>query len=324
MSQITFITGNGLDLRLGLDTRYIDFYKYIDKNKLHPENRIYKAIQGDPVTWANFEYQLGAYTRYIDDFKEAGRVSEAKVFHDELEQVTLDLARYLRTQDEKFEREKYMHGITRDTLLDGLSSGQKEQFIPYLNGGQQNGIGFVTLNYTSTLEKLIGSFKALSSDRTYFTEIHHIHGSLVEDMTLGVNDESQMSSVMMGSERDDLIKPRLIQSMKDGRISHTKEMLKKSSIVVLYGTSIGDTDKYIWEIVLDWLKNKVDRLLIIHKYSSSYTIESRTISRRKKLLNTEVEDLFLGKVEIAEEIKNELRERIFVIHNSDKLFRPRQ
>lgn len=296
----------------------------MEENKLHPKNRIYKSILGDPRTWANFEYQLGAYTRYIDEFKEAGQVDEAKAFHDELEQVTLDLAKYLAIQDEKFEREKYTHGITRATLLDGLSSGQKEQFTPYLNGSQQIGIGFVTLNYTSALEKLIGSLSTLDSNRIYFTEVHHIHGSLIEDMTLGVNDESQMSGVMEGAERDDLIKPRLIQSMKDGRITHTKEMFKNSSIIVLYGTSIGDTDTYIWEMLLDWLYDRADRLLIIHKHNPSYNIESRMISRRKKLLNTEVEDLLLSKAVLTDDIKNELRERIFVIHNSDKLFRQRR
>jgi len=321
MPQITFLTGNGLDIALGLETEYVDFYNYIVAHKWHENNRIYQAIKSDPKTWANFEYQLGSYTRYIDELEQNDMVAESKSFHNDLEEVTLDLIKYLKIKENKLDIEKIRHGITRTSFFEGLSEGQREPFNRLTAPDQGLSFNFINLNYTSTLEKILPRLQRLQvPNNIVFNQILHLHGSLDEDVTIGVNDESQMSSHMTGTERDDLIKSRLIQSMKDGRIARMNTILGNTSVLVLFGTSIGDTDTYIWEMVLKWLSDNTNRYVIIHKYNKKYTTETKAISRRKKIFQSEVEDSLLSKGVLDPQVQESLRERIFVIHNTEKIF----
>ena len=73
MPNITFIIGNGFDLRVGLATRYIDFYKVYCKIKdddsglirhfkldiLQDEKRVWK-------NWADFELGMGKRADMFD------------------------------------------------------------------------------------------------------------------------------------------------------------------------------------------------------------------------------------------------------------------
>lgn len=321
MANVTFIIGNGLDIALGLKTSYRDFYKYVQVKGLHPNNRIYIAIKDDHETWADFELTLGTYTRYIEDMPVAKRAEESNKFHEELEELTLDLAKYLSERSAELDKLTAKHGITRTSFFDGLSGGQKDQIATIVDDSSSIKFNFITLNYTLTLEAIINSWNTLIvPGNILFRSIHHLHGDLTEDVTLGVNDESQLSSALDGNEKDDLIKPVLIESMNDGRIDTMKSIIEGSAIIVLFGTSIGETDKYIWKAVIDWLAGHPSRHIIIHKHDSSYTTESKQISRRKKLFMNEVRDGLLNKVSLDEDLKNRLRSRIFVIHNTDKLF----
>ena len=318
--KITFIVGNGLDLALGLKTSYKDFYSHVQKNKLHPKNKIYEAMKNDPETWSNFERTLGTYTQYIEDLLEKDRAQESIAFHNDLEEVTEDLADYLETQEKMNEKSTNDVKFTKNGFFEELPIGQRDMLQPHMPSGAVT-FNFITLNYTSTLEKILPSRNTLIIPQNIIIrDIHHVHGDLSENVTLGVSDESQLSSALLGNEKDDLIKPRLIESMNDGRIDTMKRLIRGSSIVVLFGTSIGETDKYIWEYLMQWLGAKLDRFIIIHKHDAFYTDSTKRIPRRKKLFISEVQNTLLSNVAINDDEKVELRSRIFVIHNTKKLF----
>lgn len=320
MANITFIIGNGLDLSLGLETSYRDFFEYVKSQNLHPENRIYKAIQESPETWADFELALGQYTHYIDKLPEKDRKKESMDFHEELELLREDLAEYLDKQEKSVENMPNKPIFTGTAYFEELPIGQTNRIQSYVSRLPTN-IEFVTLNYTDVLEKILPDSRALLAQQSIKVGVpHHIHGNLLENLTLGVSDESQLSPSMSGTEKDDLIKPSLIYSMNDGRIETLRQMINNSSIIVIFGTSIGETDKYIWEFINNWLEASRDRYIIIHKYDNTYSDSMRRSSRRQKQFTSNVQDKILRYSGLDGDGIAELKNRIFVIHNTKKLF----
>lgn len=320
MANITFFIGNGLDIAFGLKTQYRDFYNFIESTQPHPKNRIYKAIQDSPESWADFESALGQYTRYIDNLSENDIKNESISLHEELEEIRDDLADYITSEvDKKIISENSR--ISTDGFYSELVSGQRNK-ITALMGQSVNQFDFITLNYTNTLEKIIANSRvSLNNYAIRRGSILHIHGDLEENMTLGVSEESQLSTVMSGAEKDDLIKPNLIFSMNDGRIEEMEGMLRSSMITVLFGTSIGETDKYIWERLVEWLKLNSGRYIIIHQYDPEYTETVRRSSRRQKQFTNKVKDNLLLHAGLDGDAMENLRDRIFVIFNSQRVFK---
>lgn len=321
MANITFLIGNGLDLSLGLKSSYKDFYEYVKTNKLHPENKIYKDIQAKPESWADFELRLGKYTKYIDKLEVRAKNRESIILHEELFEIVEDLAEYIIDQETEVDKLPMTYRLSSDGFYKDLPDGQKNR-IQGLLREKQTSIRFITLNYTTTLEKILSDTTMLSfPSLTVYSPIH-IHGMLSENLTLGVSDETQISAVLSGEERDDLIKPLLITSMNDSRLNNLNNTLETSNLLILYGTSIGLTDKYIWLRVLDWLYSRSQNYIIIHEYDFNYSSAARRHSRVQKQFIKTVQNKLLRHSNFTEDETNDLRNRIFVIHNSDKLFVP--
>lgn len=319
MAYVTFIVGNGLDISLGMKTSYRDFFNYVESNHLHPENRIYKAIHESPETWADFELSLGHYTNYIEKTPEKDRKKESILFHEELAELIDDLADYLDLQEKGANLEEVVR-LSSTGFYEELPSGQRERIESHLQQGQTI-FRFVTLNYTRALERILSnSSTGLTNRRIGIASPLHVHGDLSENLTLGVSDESQLSDSMSGSEKDDLIKPSLIYSMNDGRIDSLKQLIQSSSVVVLFGVSIGETDKYIWEVLTDWLNHTINGHVIIHMHDENYNDSIRRSSRRQKQFTSNVQDKLLRHSGLDGNGIEELKTRIFVVHNTKKMF----
>ncbi len=322
MAYVTFLIGNGLDLSLGLATKYQDFYDYVKHENLHPENRIYKAIAESQETWADFEKALGEYTAYIEPLDPKDLKNESVNFHEELEEFRIDLATYLSAESKKASDKIGFIKLQPHGFLKELKSGNVPKLVDLLKNGNQI-YQFVTLNYTNTLESILKSsspFLQANGIRLASNRPLHLHGDTMQDMTLGVSDETQLSSSLTGAEKDDLIKPSLIYSMNDGRIEELNELINRTSVLILYGTSIGETDKYIWQIVSEWLAGSKARYIIIYKYDASYNDSVRLSSRKQKQFTSSAQEKLLRFSGKDGDVIEELRSRIFVVHNTKQLF----
>lgn len=319
MSNVTFIIGNGLDLSLGFKTSYRDFYDYIEKNNLHPKNKIYKAIVEAPKTWADFEIALGQYTRYIDNLPEEDKKNESIKFHEELEELREDLYKYLSKQQKSGENMLNIPTFTETSYFEELPIGQAN-IIRDSVSQEPLRFHFITLNYTEILEKVLTDIRIRLSRNILFSRPHHIHGTLLENLTLGVSEESQLSDTMSGTEKDDLIKPKLIYSMNDGRMRTLQITIDNSDVIVLFGTSIGETDKYIWELVNNWLTRYTNKYVIVHKHDKAYSDSIRRSSRKQKQFNSSVQDKILRYSGLDGDASTKLRNHIFIMHNTKKLF----
>jgi hypothetical protein len=190
----------------------------------------------------------------------------------------------------------------------------------YFARNTQTALRFITLNYTKVLENIFSNRDRQILGQNYFVvnHIHHIHGSVDRKISLGVNDESQISSYVDTNEKNFLIKPRLIERMNDRRIEILQDYITLSNIAVLFGLSIGATDKYIWEKIIDWLC-KGDKLLIIHHYEEGLIVDDLT-ERESLQLEDRVKNKFLDYSGLDNDTKNSLKNKIYVIPNSTVLF----
>lgn len=323
--NVTFIIGNGLDLSLGLKTSYSDFYKYVIENNLLGDNKIYKKVADRPDNWSDFETALGKYTYYIEDFAEDKREDESIEFHRELDVIRDDLADYLQSQEASIENlpDKFTLATDEDGLYGDLNPGQKS-VLNRLLYNKPVYLNFVSLNYTSTLEKILSGDVLFSSRGYHIQQPQHLHGSFDLYMTLGVSEKTQLFDGMSAREKNDLIKPRLIDSSNDGRIDSFQKTLSSSSLVILFGTSLGKTDSYIWQDVMRWLRQQDDRYVLIHKYDPEYTTRVKRSARAENTYTNIVQDQLLSYIAISDQEKQSLKRRIFVVHNTDKLFVPKK
>ncbi len=322
MSNLTFIIGNGLDVSLKLNTSYRDFYEYVKEHKLHPTNSIYAAIEKEnPEWWADFELGLGRFTNNIELITEKQRPKWSETLNNELDEIKRDLKSYIREQNKLADEHIPNINFERESFYRGLEIGQMSNVFRRLSDGGSTAIRFVTLNYTDVLEKLFPKVGQTIVGKKYHiaNPVHHIHGSIDRKISLGVNDASQISSYIDDEEKNFLIKPELIRLMNDGRIETLTEYISNSDIIVLFGVSIGATDKYIWNMVIDWLEIHTRGMLIIHHYERDLDVSDLT-ERESLLLSDRVKNKFLSYSDLDSEDKNKLKNKIYVVPNTSELF----
>ncbi len=321
-NNVTFIVGNGLDLSLRLNTSYRNFYEYVKKNKLHEANSIYRAIEKeDPEHWADFELGLGRFTNKIEDVTEKERALWSQTLNDELDEIKKDLKRYIREQNILADDSIPNIIFERESFYQGLEIGQVANTTRAINFPDQTNMRFITLNYTNVLEKLFPNIGRAVAGRNYVISdrIHHVHGSIDTKISLGVNDDSQISSYIDADEKKYLIKPELIRQMNDGRLETLERYIDLCDVLVLFGVSLGATDKYIWIKAAQWLNSGHNRLLIIHHFEKGLDVSELT-EREALQLEDRVKNKFLNYSNFSEEVVDTLKTKIYVIANTKELF----
>lgn len=320
--NVTVIVGNGLDISLGLKTSYKAFYSYVKEANLHPDNKIYKAISKEnPEWWADFEIGLGRYTNQIEKITEGDRAEWSERLNDELDEIKHDLKAYVRLQNNDLDDEKIdATFFSKEALYSGLEVGQVNKIRSYIPDSNLAAVRFITLNYTNSLEKLFPRRDIHLSNKNYYiiNPIHHIHGSITRMISLGVSDESQISSFIDSKEKDFLIKPRLIERRNDERLELLRGHIHAANVIVLFGLSIGASDAYIWEYVIKWLSSG-DRVLIIHHYEDGLDVDELT-ERQAIRLDDRVKDKFLSYSNIDDNAMSSIKNRIYVVVNTKELF----
>jgi len=318
MGQLTFIIGNGLDLSLKLETEYRQFYEYVRTYGLHPDNKIYKAIEESPESWSDFEYQLGNYTEYLKNKSASEQIKEARILQSELGELIGDLAVYLKKEDDSLVAIPNGFSLNRTGFMIGINQYSQQKIINELANNWR--FNFITLNYTRSLEKILKDRYDLNNGRVDVGSVLHLHGTIYEDLTLGVSDETQLFVSLPQEQKENLIKPELIASMNDGRLEEMNEIIDSSDVLVLFGTSIGDTDDYLWKSVIEWLTLSKSRYVIIHTYDPKYTDDAKVFSPVQKQYTSIIIHKLLSHSGLDGDEIQALRKQIFVIFNSKSLF----
>lgn len=265
-----FILGNGFDLNLGLKTDYPSFYDALKAIDTPPILESLKdEIFKNKENWADFELGLGEYTKKINhenDFIELYRL------------LINFLADYLEFQESKLNSYNFDVVKIKRELLNPISTIPLEEgkirneIISFRGKFKSNNItNIITFNYTNSLEKIFNSNKNIPlSNRNNVNTISHVHGDLKNRMILGVNDSDQISNESFKDKvnvTSRFIKNQVNEISGDLTFENCNSNIKNANLIILFGVSIGATDKIWWQKIYTRLKSGSCKLLIFHHHS---------------------------------------------------------
>lgn len=319
--NILYLIGNGFDINLGMKTEYKDFYTHYLNVESPNENikNIKSSIKLQDELWSDLEIRLGELTHGLTQQK----------FEESLEDIRNNLAEYLKDVESKFDfsnvnKEKLKMDLCRP--INFLTRGERENMEVFQNSNWSGipwKVSVITFNYTQSLEKLFGTdisqgTRIGTHDGVYpinFKGIKHIHGYVDERMILGVSDTSQIKNLEFRSNQE--ILAALVKS-EGNRVSRAKidedciRLIQSANLICIFGSSIGETDKYLWDIIAGQLKVNCYLILFFKgdKVDARNPAES---SRREKVYR----DIFLNMTTLSDDERKELAKKIFVVINAD-------
>lgn len=333
--NITFLIGNGFDIKLGLKTRYTDFYQtYIDSNKNRSKDDSVKQfsdmIKPDYETWADFEM---AFAKNAFGTKNDVR--------DILYDFSVKFANYLKEQTKLCDyTDDNIYKKFKDFLLNGYRTLEVrdrqtiKNTYDYFKGNRS--IDFINFNYTDTLDNIIKICKEKNAsnelqtfhlDNSRYIEfigrIINIHGHLDNPIIIGIDSTEQL-------ENDDLkkdntlskycVKSAMNEDMGNQQIERDFiNTILSSNIIYSYGISFGDSDKSRWETITKWLKSNHHNKLIIYKYETDFG--NYNPAYKRKLLDAieELKNYYLNLLGFDESEYEIYYDQIFVIDSDDVL-----
>ena len=348
--EITFLLGNGFDIQCGLKTSYLDFYKYILKKKysinltkeidkelaLKIDNIIYSEIykSKDKIkNWADLELQLGVFTKQLQ--KQNNDVEGlSKRFMEDFETLLEDLNDYLKSiqiQDDVKIKEDFSDVLytTMNDFFYGVLQRENDELNNILVDNYSSHFNYrcISFNYTNTLKKVIQSCSEVSMpnrlnnsshSHIFDKEIINVHGVIGRYLTLGLNDETQLATDFFDmSDLNDLIKPKSLENNREYMRRDAENLIDNSDIIVIFGMSIGSTDKHWWEKIAYSLMNSKNKKLIIHLYEKTPSFLS---PRKARIRRESKENDFLShldNLDLSDEQKAQLRKQIYIVTNSE-------
>ena len=271
--RILYLIGNGFDLAQGLNTRYSDFYKARILNKELSGDMLSKlqsSIKDDIKSWADMEKRLGEFS------SEMGTIEDVDTIYDFLK---AELRDYLKNEQERITMSTEEVATNREILLTPekyLPPESKDTIRTLINRAANLEIDAISFNYTDVFERAI-SYKGrafeikqpAASNPVKLASVYKVPGALDREMIMGVADEEQITNKVLASDIDAqevMIKPRTTALRRDHVCSRCSYLIANADIIVMYGLSIGETDRNWWKQVTDRLNVNGNVRLIVYSY----------------------------------------------------------
>jgi len=325
--DITLIVGNGFDKALGLKTSYQEFYQWWEKQPASEDdfvNRMKDEVSDKrTTTWADFEVGIGNYVSTFSAKQLAPRLFPWKI------NIRHELVNYLtglKTSEQVRELLTSENGIQRSIeflrsvfwglrLLNPCFGDKNEKKIK---------LHLISMNYTDSLDQIAKGIREYPEKSQFLeidAEVLHPHGTLETGIILGVNDKSQINNEDIKDRFSYLmIKEDIINNEGNENCKTSKEKgieaIDQSSIICLYGLSLGETDKFWWEKLGKWLQADSKHKLIVFDY---ITEDNQGTGEK---INA-IQNVFLGTLSatLSENETKEIKQRIIVYqHTKGSLF----
>lgn len=326
--KITFFIGNGFDLKMGLKSRYKDFYNYLLSQDY--KNIIVDKINDNPDEWADFELACGKELRNIT-------IDKMEEFIGAFGNFKIKFSEYLSEQEKNINYDQLSDEIV-DKTCDSINNFYKrsdlarsQKLSSKINSyGEQVIFNFVIFNYTNLFQNVIditkSKYSTVGSHINKGTKYLHsigecikIHGSLSQDMIMGVNDNTQIHNEDLKNDRKIqtvFIKPFLNDRLGNLKNEKVSQLINGSEIICIYGMSLGSSDDFWWGKIVQWLKNSSEHYLVIFKYLENEY--SNTILSFQSLIKEDEDiDDFLARYKMDDQVKDRLSRQIMFIYNSD-------
>ena len=296
--RITFLIGNGFDVGCGLKSRYIDTYdEYISVKPTSSNLKKFKRdLDGDYDTWSDFELGMAEYARNFnseDDFVECIR------------DYSLFLHHHLVKEEENYKSElTKMSAYKRNAILDrmeesiyefysGTTNSLEKYIVKLINNETKVNFSFINFNYTIVFDLLLEMMKERmkKNKKNLYYDFNagiHIHGRLNNDMVLGVDSEEQLKDIpfkLTDNGKRAFIKPFFNQIFDDDRVEQTRDIIRNSDIICVFGMTLGDSDLTWRTELIDWLKSDKEHHMFFYDIGLMITKGNLAFDRLQKSEN---------------------------------------
>ena len=116
-----------------------------------------------------------------------------------------------------------------------------------------------------------------------------------------------------------MIKKESINAVGQTWRDDTYSFINNSSIICIFGASLGKSDSDYWEQIAKWLKGAESRRLVIFKFDPKIT-KTNVSYYQQYVKQQEVRDQFLDFTDYDEATRTKLCERIHVVVNAPRTF----
>lgn len=352
--NIMLLVGNGFDIQIltsfhkQINTSYDNFYNFLKYQNCRKENLIFAEMKEEKArnnkSWSDFETALislldknvsatvleedlheiqGYFSKFLNDIispeflTEIGKCSEEKKWaNDSLSKFLMDL------NEKDYKRLKFpaktKHYDLFDFLIVNFNYTALLDNYMYLDKKQFNPHPYKTVDRNFKFEPNPNNYDSIEHDiknRTWstylMTDIIHPHGvqSIPRSILFGFNDKGQLNNKNCNESAECFIKPYWGQN--DVKY---KRYFAQTELFIIFGLSLGKTDKWWWENIVNSLLSEKSEL-IIYMYEANDS----------KISISDVKDNFLKEagVYLTDEERVVVLERIFVIvydDNTERIF----
>lgn len=262
------IVGNGFDLSLNLQTRFIDFVNnYLSKQDIGNSFLLNHIKQiGKDLLWIDMEKELKKLSKNLIDTN--GEVAtEVEDLANDFEILKQHLINYLN-----IENKKNLPSDSKSHELINSLAASKDVII-------------INFNYTDTLINVIQSvsMQHLINDK----KVHYFHGNLKGDIILGIEDTNIHSDLSF-------FKKSIQKNYNKNSIRLTQK-LKEAEIITIWGYSLGESDHTYYSDFFNELGKESVRLPLqkinIYHYKEN----------GKRIINSNIDKLLKGRINSIKE-----------------------
>jgi len=337
--NVLFFIGNGFDLNVGLKTRFGDVLSfYLKKTSDDPVIISFKeSIKKNINTWSSFEERIGIYSNEMQ--KKETPIETFLDFYNCNFDFLKFLRDYLKEEESKvkYEDKQNIAEIFKKSLLN---------FMKYLNIDQKKffdetdetiSFSYICFNYTSVFKKCLdilinsNTFQLEKRNKTGFFRnmfilhnnlgnVFHIHGTLDNNMILGVNDLKQILNTEFHNidKVNTFIKPKVNDLLINNRNPDSIKLIENADIYCIFGMSIGKTDKKWWIELSKQLLTNSNKRLIIYAYDENLdeSFPMNTLETQDYYKNIFLNHLKFTKLN-EDDIKEKIRKNIHVVIDKD-------
>ena len=324
--NITWMIGNGFDIRAGLKTSYSDFYHsdYVQKSR---DNCIYASINEDTKSWADFERGLGEYSKSINEESMEGFLESVAACNEDFTKYLSEEEKYYPSPDDN-QIKQFNKTLTH--FQNSLLPDDANDYMAILEVYRRNRVNlmmrnsFIVFNYTNICarywDKIIsGATKIGALDAVVGkSELCNIHGTLEKGIMLGCDNSAQYNATLLNEKKHYIDKPAMNSLSRSGNTAMAERIIASTNIFCIYGMSVGDTDLRWWNIVAKRTLENTYHRIVIFCYKPDF--DKTNIPRAIDRIET-AKDHFISKTRgLNSEQKNTLRKRILVTYDIDDIF----
>lgn len=269
--------------------------------------------------WSDLEKGLGEYIAcYITE-------NNKDEFSKDYLELLDDLKDYLKNENNKFKlKEDFQNEIVKSFIKfpDEFIKGNDQTLIRKMFENIPIRYHFISFNYTFILDGILEKTRKLFNNNYYFGNVIHIHGTINNNMILGVNDISQLTKDNIDKDfvNEDniviqcLIKPKCNDLINVEVNKKASNIIDNSNIICMFGISMGETDKKWMDSIIEWLRKSTQHILII--YYRDTKLPQNMFYMQYEIQATKIKQIILAFGNTKE--NNDLLEKqIIIVFNSN-------